>query len=133
VSLIALIVGALGVATAMHAHLQQKMDSIAIMKCLGARSAQIISIYVSQTLALGLAGGLAGIALGLAVQTVFPGLIARYFQLQIGVQWDWAARSRPGRRAVTTLLFTLPPLLSIRRIHPGLVLRREVKPASAGG
>src|SRR6476659_2862326 len=47
VSLIALIVGALGVATAMHSHLQQKMDSIAIMKCLGARSSQIIRIYVS--------------------------------------------------------------------------------------
>jgi len=29
------IVGALGVATAMHSHLQHKMDSIAIMKCLG--------------------------------------------------------------------------------------------------
>src|SRR5207247_9065555 len=94
VSLIALIVGALGVATAMHSHLQQKMDSIAIMKCLGARSTQIIRIYVSQTLALGLAGGLAGIALGLAVQSAFPSLIARYFQLKIGVQWDWAAASQ---------------------------------------
>src|SRR5262249_23952724 len=37
VSLIALIVGALGVATAMHSHLQQRMDGIAIMRCLGAR------------------------------------------------------------------------------------------------
>ena len=133
VSLIALIVGALGVATAMHSHLQQKMDSIAIMKCLGARSSQIISIYISQTLALGLAGGLAGIALGLAVQTVFPGLIARYFQLQIGVQWDWASALQ-GLSAglLTTLLFTLPPLLSIRRIHPGLVLRREMPESKPG-
>ena len=127
VSLIALIVGALGVATAMHSHLQQKMDSIAIMKCLGARSSQIIRIYVAQTLALGLAGGLAGVALGLAVQRAFPGLIARYFQMHIGVGWDWAAAAQ-GLIAglLTTLLFTLPPLLSIRRVHPGLVLRREM-------
>jgi putative ABC transport system permease protein len=133
VSLIALIVGALGVATAMHSHLQQKMDSIAIMKCLGARSNQIIRIYVSQTLALGLAGGLAGIALGLAVQTVFPSLIARYFQLKMGVQWDWAAAIQ-GLIAglLTTLLFTLPPLLSIRRVHPGLVLRREMPESKTG-
>jgi putative ABC transport system permease protein len=133
VSLIALIVGALGVATAMHSHLQQKMDSIAIMKCLGARSEQIIRIYVAQTLALGLAGGLAGIALGLAVQTVFPNLIARYFQLQIGVSWDWAAAAQ-GLIAglLTTLLFTLPPLLSIRRVHPGLVLRREMPESKPG-
>lgn len=131
VSLIALIVGALGVATAMHSHLQQKMDSIAIMKCLGARSGQIIRIYVAQTLALGLAGGLGGIALGLAVQKVFPSLIARYFQLQITVQWDWAAAIQ-GLAAglLTTLLFTLPPLLSIRRVHPGMVLRREMPESS---
>src|SRR5438046_10645829 len=103
------------------------MDAIAIMKCLGARSSQIIRIYVAQTLALGLAGGLAGVTLGLAVQTAFPGLIARYFQLRVGVQWDWAAAIQ-GLTAglLTTLLFTLPPLLSIRRVHPGLVLRREM-------
>jgi putative ABC transport system permease protein len=57
ISLIALIVGALGVATAMHAHLQQKMDTIAVLKCLGARSGQVLRIYLAQTLALGLAGG----------------------------------------------------------------------------
>jgi putative ABC transport system permease protein len=133
VSLIALIVGALGVATAMHSHLQQKMDSIAIMKCLGARSSQIIRIYVAQTLALGLAGGLAGVALGLAVQRVFPSLIARYFQMHVGVGWDWAAAAQ-GLIAglLTTLLFTLPPLLSIRRVHPGLVLRREMSESKPG-
>src|SRR6185436_10125716 len=133
VSLIALIVGALGVATAMHSHLQQRMDSIAIMKCLGARSGQIIRIYVAQTLALGLAGGLSGIALGLAIQRIFPSLIARYFQLQISVAWDWAAASQ-GLTAglLTTLLFTLPPLLSIQRVHPGLVLRREMPESRPG-
>jgi putative ABC transport system permease protein len=133
VSLIALIVGALGVATAMHSHLQQKMDSIAIMKCLGARSRQIIRIYVAQTLGLGLAGGLAGVALGMAVQRVFPSLIARYFQMRIGVTWDWSAAAQ-GLIAglLTTLLFTLPPLLSIRRVHPGLVLRREMAESKPG-
>ena len=58
VSLVALIVGALGVGMAMQAHLQQKLDSIAIMKCIGGRSGQIIRIYALQTLGLGLAGGI---------------------------------------------------------------------------
>ena len=127
VSLIALIVGALGVATSMRSHLQQRMDSIAIMKCLGARSGQIVRIYVAQTLALGLAGGLLGMALGLGVQQVFPSLIERYFQMQVGVTLDWATGLQ-GLVAglLTTLLFTLPPLLAIRHVHPGLVLRREM-------
>ena len=66
ISLIALIVGALGVATAMHAHLQQKMDTIAVLKCIGARSGQVLRIYLAQTLALGLAGGVLGVAFGIA-------------------------------------------------------------------
>src|SRR5262249_16450638 len=67
VSLIALLVGALGVAMAMHSHLQQKLDTIAVMKSLGARSGQIIRIYTLQTLILGVLGGLAGVAVGLLV------------------------------------------------------------------
>ena len=62
VSLIALIVGSLGVAMAKDSHLQQRMDTIAVMKAIGARSGQVISIYLIQTLWLGLAGGLVGVA-----------------------------------------------------------------------
>ena len=56
VSLIALIVGSLGVAMAMYSHLQQRMDTIAVMKAVGARAGQIMQIYLMQTLWLGLAG-----------------------------------------------------------------------------
>ena len=54
-SLVALVLGAVGVAMAMRAHLAQRLDTIAIMKSLGARSGQIIKIYLIQTLLLGLA------------------------------------------------------------------------------
>ncbi len=133
VSLIALLVGALGVAMAMHSHLQQKLDSIAVMKSLGARSSQIIRIYTLQTLILGLLGGTAGIAVGLAVQLIFPQLLARYFQLQPGVSWSPASALQGLVVGVlTTLLFTLPPLVSIRRVRPSLILRREMEEARTG-
>ncbi|MFN7936220.1 MAG: FtsX-like permease family protein [Bryobacteraceae bacterium] len=128
VSLIALIVGALGVAMAMHSHLQQKLDSIAVMKSLGARSSQIIRIYTIQTLILGLFGGIAGILVGIAVQRIFPQLIARYFQLDPGFHWDpFSAVQGLAVGVLTTLLFTIPPLLSIRRVKPSLILRREME------
>lgn len=128
VSLIALIVGALGVAMAMHSHLQQKMDSIAVMKSLGARSLQIIRIYTLQTLMLGVFGGLAGIVVGLAVQRIFPVLLARYFHLQPALNWNpLSALQGLGVGVLTTMLFTLPPLLNIRRIRPSLILRREME------
>lgn len=130
VSLIALIVGALGVATSIHSHLQQKMDSIAIMKCLGARSSQVVRIYLAQAMGLGLAGGLLGVGVGTVVQLAFPRLIARYFQIQPGFTWDWASVVQ-GLIAglLSTLLFALPPLLSVRGIRPNLILRREMADA----
>src|SRR5205085_6587719 len=81
VSLIALIVGSLGVAMAMYSHLQQRMDTIAVMKAVGARANQVIAIYVVQTMWLGLAGGLIGVLIGAGVQKSFPWLIQRVFKL----------------------------------------------------
>lgn len=127
VSLIALIVGALGVATSVHAHLQQRLDTIAIMKCLGARSSQIIGIYTIQTGLLALAGGLAGVGVGAAVQMLFPVLLTRYFNFEAGVHWSPAfAVEGIATGLLVTLLFTLPPLLSIRRVRPALIFRREM-------
>ena len=130
VSLIALIVGALGVATAIHAHLQQRLDTIAIMKCIGARSSQIIRIYTLETAMLGLAGGLAGIVVGAGVQWVFPMLLSRYFEFEHGMGWSSAfALEGLGVGMLVTLLFTLPPLLSIRQVRPALIFRREMAEA----
>lgn len=130
VSLIALIVGALGVATAMHSHLQQRLDTIAIMKCIGARSGQIIRIYTLQTLMLGAAGGVLGIVFGLGVQKAFPWLIARYFEAPPGLGVSFSSAFQGLATGIlVTLLFTLPPLLGIRSVRPGLIFRREMAEA----
>jgi putative ABC transport system permease protein len=130
VSLIALIVGALGVAMAMQTHLRQKMDTIAIMKCLGARSSQILRIYTLQTLVLGLLGGLLGIVLGLLVQRAFPILIARFFPASPGVGFDLSSAIQGLAVGLcTTMLFTLPSLMSIRHVKPGVIFRRDMAEA----
>ncbi|HML18058.1 MAG TPA: FtsX-like permease family protein [Bryobacteraceae bacterium] len=130
ISLIAMIVGAIGVAMAMHAHLQQKMDNIAVMKSIGATSNEIIRIYTLQTLMLGMVGGLAGVAVGRVVEQVFPLLIQKYFSVAAALGWHFAAAGQGIAVGVlTTLLFTLPPLLAIRRIRPAMILRRNMPEA----
>ena len=125
ISLIALIVGAIGVGMAMYAHLQQKMDNIAVMKSLGATSAEIIRIYTIQTLMLGLLGGIAGVLLGRAVEEVFPSLINKIFEIKATTGWHFdAAVQGISVGLLTTLLFTLPPLVAIRKIRPAIILRR---------
>ncbi len=132
IGLIALVIGAMGVGSAMHGHLQQKLDSIAVMKCIGARSAQVIRIYTAQTLLLGLSGGILGAVIGIVVAAAFPGLIAKYFTIQASASWDaWPAVQGVGIACLITLLFTLPPLLSIREIRPAEIFRRDVS-AGAG-
>jgi putative ABC transport system permease protein len=127
VSLIALVVGALGVATAIHAHMQQRLDSIAIMKCLGARSSQIIAIYSLQAALIGLSGGVGGMAVGFAVQRAMPLLLAKFFLFDHALAWSPAfAVQGVGVGVLVSLLFTIPPLLSIRHIKPAAIFRREM-------
>jgi putative ABC transport system permease protein len=128
IGLIALVIGAMGVASAMHGHLQQKLDSIAAMKCMGARSAQVIRIYTAQTLMLGLGGGAIGVTFGVGVAAAFPGLIAKYFATDVAAYWSpWPAVQGIAVACLVTLLFTLPPLLGIRDIRPALIFRRDVE------
>jgi len=127
-SLVALVLGAIGVAMAMRAHLQQRLDTIAIMKSLGARSGQIIKIYLLQTLLLGVIGGLVGVGLGVGVQLAFPYLLARLINVQTDVHLQVrTVLTGLGAGVLTTLLFTLPPLLDIRGVRPILILRRAVE------
>ena len=126
-SLVALVLGAVGVAMAMRAHLQQRLDSIAIMKSLGAGSSQIIRIYLLQTLLLGFCGAVLGLVLGLGVQLTLPLFLAKLLHLTPGFRIDvHAALLGLGAGLLTTLLFTLPPLLDIRNVRPILILRRAV-------
>jgi putative ABC transport system permease protein len=124
---IVLVLGAIGVAMAMRAHLQQRLDTIAIMKSLGARSGQVIKIYLLQTLLLGAAGGVLGVALGVGVQLSFPYLLAKLIHVdtELHVQLSTVVTGL-AVGILTTLLFTLPPLLDIRGVRPILILRRAV-------
>ena len=53
ICLVAMVLGAIGVAMAMHAHLEQRMDMLAILKAVGAGSADLLRIFLLQTLGPG--------------------------------------------------------------------------------
>ncbi len=128
VSLVTMVLSAIGVAMAMHAHLQQRLETIAIMKALGARSSQVMRIYLLQTLFLGLTGALVGIVAGSAVARAFPVLVERLIAFPINSHLSLGPVLVGLLTGVlTTLLFTLPPLLEIRNFRPLRILRRNVE------
>ncbi|HVJ07085.1 MAG TPA: FtsX-like permease family protein [Acidisarcina sp.] len=133
ICLVAMVLGAIGVAMAMRAHLQQRIDILAIMKSLGARSSDILRIYLFQTLLLGIAGGLLGVLAGMGVEWIFPAVLGKLLPMRPAFHLPMrSVLAALGTGILTTLLFCLPPLLDIRNVRPSLVLRRAVDGGSEG-
>jgi putative ABC transport system permease protein len=140
IGLTALFIGGLGVGTSIHAFLRDKLRTIAILKSVGADSATVVSTYVVQAIFLGCVGSLAGILLGIALQRGLPPLMAALFASdlleQLGVSselsWSsiWPLMKGAALGLLSTLLFTLWPLLKIRDIHPGAIFRRDAEQAT---
>src|SRR6202012_5918510 len=131
ICLVAMVLGAIGVGMAMRAHLQQRIDVLAIMKSIGARSSDILRIYLFQTVLLGLVGGLIGVFFGLAVEWIFPYLLGQFLPLRLDLRLPWhSGLAGLATGILTTVLFCLPPLLQIRTVRPNLVLRPVVEEAS---
>ncbi len=133
ICLVAMVLGAIGVAMAMHAHLEQRMDMLAILKAVGADSADLLRIFLLQTLGLGLTGGLLGVAAGVGVMAVLPAAFGQLLPVHVILHFPWlSALAGLGTGLLTTLLFCLPPLLDVRAVRPVLVLRRLVEQGPTG-
>jgi putative ABC transport system permease protein len=133
ICLVAMVLGAIGVAMAMHAHLEQRMDMLAILKAVGARSTDLLRIFLLQTLGLGLTGALLGVAAGVGVMMALPAVFGKLLPVHTVIGFPWrSVLAGLGTGLLTTLLFCLPPLLDVRAVRPVLVLRRLVEQAPAG-
>ena len=52
ISFVSLLLGCIGVSSAIHIYIREKISSIAILRCLGVRSSQTFSIYLIQVIAI---------------------------------------------------------------------------------
>ncbi|NDB19087.1 MAG: FtsX-like permease family protein, partial [Actinobacteria bacterium] len=133
VGLVIVILGGIGVSSVTRVFVQQKMKSIAVLKCVGARSSQLLAIYVAQVVALGLAGSLLGVLLAALAMRAIPGLLAGATP---GVDIQYALTVPAvvqglGIGVLVSLLFSLVPLLDVRHVKPSLLLRAEPRPRRA--
>ncbi len=128
VGFISLLLGAVGVASAIAAHLQQKQKTGAILRCLGASARGTVFVYLLQAAAMGLIGAIAGALLGLAMQRIFPDVLKSFLPLPISTTLAW----QPIVRGMLIgfgicVLFALPALLRFRKISPLIALRADVE------
>src|ERR1041384_2061864 len=85
VGLISLLLGGIGVASGVHAFAMRKIDPVAILRCLGASSWQVLAIYALQAGVMGLGGALMGVALGLAIQFFMPLVLKDFLPVDVEV------------------------------------------------
>jgi putative ABC transport system permease protein len=134
VALIALLLGGLGVASAAHVLVKRKLETAAVLRCLGAAGSTVLAVYALQAAVLGAVGSLAGAAAGLGLQAVLPGLLGDFLPVATRAQPSWsAAAAGLGVGVWTAAAFALLPLSAMRRVSPLVVLRRDYEDGAGRG
>lgn len=124
ISFIALLLGCIGVASAIHIYVREKINSVAILRCLGARGYQAFLIYLIQIVVIGFIGSVAGAALGTIIQQFLPYALKDFLPVAITTELSWKAIGQGLLLGlVISFLFGLLPLISIRNVSPLNTLR----------
>ncbi|MDZ7779638.1 MAG: FtsX-like permease family protein [Gemmatimonadota bacterium] len=128
VGLGALLLGGIGVASAIHVYVREKRASIAVMRCLGATQRTTFLVYLLQAGALGAFGAGAGVAVGVGIQLLLPGLLAGVLPVPVSPRISSvSAVAGLGIGMWVALVFALLPLLSVRDVTPLQALRADVE------
>jgi putative ABC transport system permease protein len=126
VGLVALLLGGIGVASGVHAFVMRKIDTVAVLRCLGATSWQVLGIYVFQAAMMGLVGAALGAVLGVVFQLLLPLAVQDFLPVDVTVHLAPASILLGLAVGVwVALVFAMRPLVAIRRVSPLQALRRE--------
>ena len=123
VGFVIVVLGGIGVWSVTRVFVRQKIRSVAILKCVGATTRQVLATYVLQVLLLGFSGSALGVALaGLGLATIPKSVTDAFGGLPYGLTVS-AVIQGMGVGLMVSLLFALVPLLEIRRVKPLLLIR----------
>jgi putative ABC transport system permease protein len=126
IGLVALLLGGIGVASGVNAFVMRKIDTVAILRCLGATSRQVLAIYLLQAAAMGLIGAAFGALLGVALQFGLPNVLTDFLPVDVTVTAEPTAVVMGLLVGLwVALAFALRPLIALRNVSPLQTLRRE--------
>lgn len=124
VAFVALLLGCVGVASAVHIYVKEKISTVAVLRCLGLKGIQAFIIYLIQIFVMGFIGAVLGAILGSFIQTALPYVLKDFLLIDITLSISWISILKGvGIGIFISLLFALIPLLSIRNVSPLLTLR----------
>lgn len=127
VGLAALLLGGVGVGSAIHVFIKGRLDTVAVLRCLGARQREVFTAYLLQSAFLGLAGSAVGTLLGIAVQAMLPRLMPMSLQIPFALDPP-AILAGLATGVWVAAIFALIPLLGVRDVAPLQALRHDYEP-----
>lgn len=126
VGLAALLLGGVGVASAIHVYIREKRPGIAVLRCLGAGQSTAFLAYLIQAAWLGLLGAAGGVVLGVLLQEVMPVVLAGVLPVQVTTQLSpGSIAAGLGIGVWVAVVFALIPLLQVRDVPPLAALRQD--------
>jgi putative ABC transport system permease protein len=123
VGFVILVLGGIGVWSVTRVFIRQKIRSVAILKCVGATTRQVLAAYVLQVLFLGAAGSALGVGLARLGVAFIPSRVAAALGADDYGLTASAIAQGTAVGMLVSLLFSLVPLLEVRRVKPLLLLR----------
>jgi putative ABC transport system permease protein len=126
VAFIALLLGCVGVASAVNVFVKEKLASVAVLRCIGVTAWVAMKIYLLQILIMGLLGSMLGAFLGSGLQYLLPLVFADFLPVEVSIGIAWSSVFFGLITGLfVSLLFGLLPLLKIRKVSPMATLRTE--------
>lgn len=133
VAFVALLLGCVGVASAVQLYVKEKITSVAILRTLGASGRQALLIYLVQTALMGLIGATVGAIIGSAIQLILPQVFGRFLPVSVDTTLSGPAiLGGIGTGVLISILFALMPLLAIRNVSPLRTLRTSYEDDLSG-
>ncbi len=120
VGFIALLLGCIGVASAVHIYVKDKLSVVAVLRCMGTSGRQAFLIFLLQIALLGFFGAVLGAMLGSGLQVLLPKVLSDFLPVQnVSANISWTSIFSGMFTGLSiALLFAVLPLLAIRKTSP---------------
>jgi len=133
VGLAALLLGGVGVGSAIRVFVNERLRSVAVLRCLGASQNQVFGVYLLQAAGLGLLGSAVGAVVGVVLQQLLPALLSDLLPVAIQPRIDPVTLAAGiGIGVWVSVVFALLPLLRVREVPPLRALRPDVEVSGRG-
>ena len=124
VALMSLLIGTIGVVQSLSNWLSSRRKEMAILRCLGMSRGEILQIYVTVILLLGLGGSILGIGFSYVGMLALLEIVQPYIPIEIALQpsiWNWLSALVLG--VGVSIFSTLPSIISTTQIPASVALQ----------